>query len=164
MLRRTLMLAALAAALAAPAGAVGTGTIHVTGQFKLVQTPAPACRKTPGQPWLLHCKARGVTLDYSGSLQGSSTSTFNQTLDCKKGLSFGGGTETFTGSVGGAKSGTLTWEVHFATAIDCAKDTLQSFSATDVIVGGAGALVGLQGSLYRIGDNTYSGEFTQKGA
>jgi hypothetical protein len=159
MLRKTLLLGLLgAAALTAQAAATPAGNVHVTGRFELVKVTAPDCTKTAGKAWLLHCTAHGYTLTYKGALKGSSVTTFTQTLDCKNGAAWGGGTETFTGSVAGVGSGTLTWNLHFASGFDCASNGLHSFSATDVVVSGTGALAGLHGSFYRIANNTYSGD------
>src|SRR3954469_11409426 len=102
MFAKTLLLGLLGAAVAAAqAGASPAEPIHLTGHFRLAHVTPPACTKTASQPWVLHCKAGGYVIEYTGALQGSSTSTFNETLDCKKGLGWGGGTETVTGLLAG---------------------------------------------------------------
>ena len=150
---------ALAAAVASQAGASSQTAIRVAGTFKLVKPPTGPCTKAASRPWLLTCHQHGGLVNYSGGLNGSAESTFTSVLDCKKGETWGSGTETFTGSVAGVGSGTLVWDVHFASGVDCVKGSLESFSATVVVTSGSGDLAQLRGSMYRIADNTYTGRF-----
>jgi hypothetical protein len=77
-------------------------------------------------------------------------------VDPEKSRTHGHGTETFTGSIAGVGSGTLTWGIHFDSAFDCLTFAVSDFSGRGVITSGTDALAGLHGSI-QFGDTTYDG-------
>jgi hypothetical protein len=145
------------AAVAAAQASASTGA-PVNGRFQLVKVVPVACKKSASQPWMIFCRQRGH-INYSGGLKGSTETDFSGWTDCKTGIGWGAGTEHFKGSVAGVGSGTLVWNLHYASGVNCKDGSLQSFSATDVVVSGTGGLAKVHGSLYRIGNNTYTGTF-----
>jgi hypothetical protein len=138
------------AAVAAPAA------IHVSGTYEVSDFGTTTCAPL-AKPFLVGCSTTGFVSQYDGSLEGSSTSSFVQVINCETGRTAGIGTETFTGSVEGVGSGTLTWLIRFRSAFDCATFSVSNFSATGVIVSGTGDLAGLEGKLH-FGDVTYEGD------
>jgi hypothetical protein len=110
-----------------------------------------------GSPFVLRCTTEGFVSQYSGSLTGSSVTDFVQIINCKTSTTRGHGTETFTGSIAGVGSGTLTWGIAFESAFDCATFAVSGFSGRGIITAGTADLAGLNGSL-RFGDISYEGE------
>ena len=152
-------IAAVAAAAIAAHGAAGASTsIPVSGTFTVIDPGTTTCA-TNGAPFILRCETTGFTIQYSGSLTGTSVITGPGALiiNCKTGTLFGVGTETFTGSVAGVGSGTLTWRRTGGSDFDCATGELSNFSGHGAIIGGTGDLAGLHGNLL-FGPGTYSGE------
>lgn len=159
MRRLTLLLASTAAlvALVVTQAAVSAPvSIPVSGTYGVTDFGSLACA-TQGSPFILRCRTTDFVSVYSGSLTGSSTTDFEQIIDCKKGRTHGHGTETFTGSVGGAVGvGTLTWGIHFDSGFDCETFAVSNFSGTGVITSGTGDLAGLHGTI-EFADTTYDG-------
>jgi hypothetical protein len=129
--------------------------IHVSGTYAVTDFGSFSCA-TNGSPFVLHCTTTGFVSQYSGNLTGTSVTNFEQIIDCKKSRTHGHGTETFTGSIAGVGSGTLTWGIHFDSAFDCLTFAVSDFSGRGVITSGTDALAGLHGSI-QFGDTTYDG-------
>jgi hypothetical protein len=110
-----------------------------------------------GSPFILRCTTTGFVSDYSGDLTGTSVADFKQIINCKTGRTHGHGTETFTGTLEGLGSGTLTWGIHFDSAFDCLTFGVSGFSGLGVVTSGTPDLAGLHGSI-QFGDVTYDGE------
>ena len=157
MKRLVLAVAVSAAALvAAQPAASAADRVHVSGTYGVTDFGSLSCAPN-GSPFVLRCTVTGFVSQYSGSLTGSSVSNFEQIIDCKLGRTHGHGTETFTGSVAGVGSGTLTWGISFASAFDCLTFAVSGFSGRGVVSSGADDLAGLNGSI-QFGDDTYDGE------
>jgi hypothetical protein len=155
--RSVLVIAVLAAALVAAQTAAGSATrVHVSGTYTVTDFGAFGCAPN-GSPFLLLCSTTGFLSSYDGSLTGTSVTDFEQIIDCKTGRTHGHGTETFTGSLAGVGSGTLTWRIHFASDFDCATFAVSSFTGRGVLASGTGALAGLNGTI-EFGDVDYEGE------
>ena len=156
MLKRLLAVAVFAAALIAAQAAPGGSVILVSGTYVVTDFGSTSCAPN-GSPFVLRCTTTGFVSQYDGSLTGSSVSNFEQIIDCKMGRTHGHGTETFTGSVAGVGSGTLTWGISFDSAFDCLTFAVSGFSGRGVVSSGTDALAGLNGSI-QFGDDTYDGE------
>jgi hypothetical protein len=159
--RRALMsfiaLAAIAGALQAASGsAAGAATVQVSGGWTVTSLGDYSC-DPDGPPFVLRCSTTGFTTQYSGSLVGTTTVDFVQIIDCATGRTLGHGLETFTGSIVGVGSGTLTWRIHFSSEIDCATFELSNFSGRGVVVSGSGSFADLNGSI-EFGIDSYEGE------
>jgi hypothetical protein len=148
-----------ATAVVAQAGARPQAAIHVSGTYTL-DTKAKArvvCNPiSKANPAILRCTESGVVLEYTGGLHGRGVNAFKGVIDCATGKSYTHGTETFTGSIDGVGSGTVTWGVQFSGTFDCKKGAVTSTSATQYVLSGTGALGALYGSVHR-GPGTYSG-------
>jgi hypothetical protein len=157
---RRLLLAGVvfAAALAgAQAAASAPTSVEVSGTYAVTSLGSFSCAPE-GSPFVLRCTTTGFLSDYSGSLTGGSVADFEQIIDCKTGRTHGHGTETFTGSIAGVGSGSLTWGIHFDAAFDCGAELpVSEFSARGVATSGTGDLAGLNGSI-EFGDVAYEGE------
>jgi hypothetical protein len=150
-------IAALAAvATAAPGATAASSTVLVSGTFTVTDPGAITCA-TSGAPFILRCQATGFTTQYSGSLSGTSIVNFSEIINCKTSTTFAIGTETFTGSVAGVGSGSLTWKKSGSADFDCATGELSNFSAHGSISAGTGDLAGLNGNVL-FGPDFYSGE------
>ena len=156
MIRRISLLLVLAGALAAlaasPAGA-GQGAAHVSGTYTAVDFGTTSCE--PLDDGRLSCTTTGFGSDFDGDLDGVSTSSFRQVIDCAQGRTVGHGSETFTGSIGNA-SGTLTWRLWFTSDFDCATFVPANLRIVAVPTQGGGGLAGLHGVLL-FGDADYRG-------
>jgi hypothetical protein len=86
----------------------------------------------------IHCRTTGFESLYGGSLTGSSVSSFEDTIDCKAGRDHGHGTETFNGTIDGVGSGSLTWDIRFESAFDCATFGVSAFTGRTVVTSGTG--------------------------
>lgn len=156
-LRVLLAVSVIAAALVVTQAATGaSSSVHVSGTYTVTDFGALACAPN-GSPFVLRCTITGFVSLYGGSLEGTSVTDFVQIIDCKTSHTLGYGTETFTGSVEGVGSGTLTWGIHFESAFDCATFAVSDFSGRGVVTSGSGDLAGLNGRL-QFGDVTYEGE------
>ena len=158
-MRRLALLIAGAATLMALAMAQSAASapesISVSGTYGVTSFGSFSCAEN-GSPFILRCTTTGFIADYSGSLTGSTTSDFEQIIDCKTGRTHGHGTETFSGSIGGVGSGTLTWGIHFDSGFDCETFTVSNFSGRGVVTSGTADLAGLNGNI-QFGDTTYDG-------
>ena len=158
MIRRISVLLALvgclAAVVAVPAGAGRGGAIQVSGSYGVADFGATTC--APLGDTQLSCTTTGFASDYrEGDLKGTSTSSFQQVIDCARGKTVGRGSETFTGSIGSA-SGTLTWELWFSSDFDCATFFPSNLRIVAVPTRGTGSLGGLHGVLF-FDDTHYRG-------
>ena len=155
MIRRSILLLALIAAVgvvvAAPAGA--ERATQVSGRYAVDVVPLPACDAL--SETRLVCTVEGLAASYTGDLQGTSTASFRQVIDCASGKTVGQGTETFTGSIGGA-SGSLTWQLWFTADFDCTTGFPVNVRIVAVPTHGEGGLAGLRGLLL-FDDTTYRG-------
>jgi hypothetical protein len=77
-------------------------------------------------------------------------------IDCRRGRTWGQGIETFTGTVAGVGTGTLTWETSFMSGLDCGTFVPTEFVGRGAIIGGTAALSGLHGPL-RFTIDSYEG-------
>jgi hypothetical protein len=161
MVRRVLAIAVFAAALIAGQSAASAHhRVHVSGRYVVSDFGSTACAPK-GSPFILRCTTTGFVSQYSGSLTGSSVADFKQTINCNKSRTHGRGIETFTGSIEGVGSGTLTWRIRFRSAFDCATFAVSNFVGRGVIISGTGALANLRGRLH-FGDVSYHGNLRQR--
>ena len=121
-----LTLGVLALLLAAPASASAT---PVSGTYIVTDFGTPTCAPVGAAGFILSCSTSGFRSSYSGALAGTTTTSFTQLINCKTGRTQGSGLETFTGSIAGVGSGTLTWTDHFSAAFDCTTFALSSSSS-----------------------------------
>ena len=159
MVVRRLLLAAVvfAAALAgAQAAASAPTSVEVSGTYAVPDLGSLSCAPE-GSPFIVRCTTTGLVSAYSGRLTGGSVADFDEIIDCKTGRAHGHGTETFTGSIGGLGSGSLTWGIHFESAFDCLTFAVSEFSGRGVVTSGTADLAGLNGSI-EFGDLDYEGE------
>jgi hypothetical protein len=131
-----------------------SGEIEVSGTSSTPDPGTTTCRLLG--LYVVSCKTTGFITGFSGTLVGSSSTDDKPLIDCKTGRYHGEGTETFTGTVVGVGSGTLTWRLRFSgdVAADCSE--LTSFEGTGVVVDGTGDLEGLNGTL-SFTASTYTG-------
>jgi hypothetical protein len=150
-------IAALAVAAIAAHGAAGASTsTPVSGTFTVTDPGTTACA-TNRAPFILRCETTGFTIQYSGSLTGTSIINFSEIINCKTSTTFATGTETFTGSVAGVGSGSLTWRKEGRAGFDCTTGEISNFSGHGSIIAGTGDLGGLNGNVL-FGPDIYSGE------
>jgi hypothetical protein len=150
-------IAALAAAAIAARGAAGASTsTPVSGTFTVTDPGTTTCA-TNGALFILRCETTGFTIQYSGSLSGTSIVNFIEIINCKTNTTFAVGTETFTGSVVGVGSGSLTWKKEGSAGFDCTTGEISNFSGHGIIIAGTGDLGGLNGNVL-FGPDIYSGE------
>jgi hypothetical protein len=154
-MRLFVLLAALGCALVA--AGVGGAATHVSGEWAVTDEGIPDCGPIGASQVLLRCETTGFLSEYSGSLTGTSTVSFVTFIDCRGGRAMGYGTETFTGTVAGVGSGTLTWGIRFTSDFDCNTFGLSNFEARTAITSGTGDLASLRGTLV-FGDTTYEGD------
>jgi Protein of unknown function (DUF3224) len=156
MIRRLSMLlvlvGCLAALVASPAGAA-RGAAHVSGTYTAVDFGTTACERLDDAR--VSCTTTGLTSDYDGDLDGLSTASFRQVIDCARGRTVGEGSETFTGTIGG-EAGTLTWQLWFTSDFDCSSFLPSNLRIVAVPTQGGGGLAGLRGVLL-FGDTDYRG-------
>lgn len=154
-MNRILLVATVAACALVVAPSSGAA-VHVSGGYTVTDVGTPTCAPAGAAAWLIRCEFPAFVSEYSGTLTGTSTLTFVQLIDCRRGQTLGFGTETFTGTVAGVGSGTLTWQTSFRAAFDCATFEPSEFAGRGSIVGGTGALADLRGALV-FGIDTYEG-------
>lgn len=106
------------------------------------------------------CDTTGLVSQYSGDLTGTAVADFTSLVNCKTGRETGHGTKTFTDSLTGGGSGTLSWIDQFSSDVDCsfAPDLFIPFNLAinSVAVRGSEGFAGLQGRL-TFTDTTFSG-------
>jgi hypothetical protein len=137
------------------AAGAGSGT-SVAGTYGVADFGSTSCQPVGANGFIFNCTITNFVSDYTGSLVGTSVTNFAQQINCKTGRTHGNGSETFTGSVAGLGSGTLTWRDVFDADFDCA-----TFSETNLLILGAsvtggGGLAGVQGKL-EFTDTSYTG-------
>jgi hypothetical protein len=158
--RKLLVLAGALLALAlAPALASahhGHGRTAVAGTYTVYDLGSTQCAPKGKSPDILVCATTGLRSTYAGDLAGDSTSDFSEIIDCKAGTTRGSGIETFTGSLNGGASGTLTWRISFRAGFDCTTFFPSGFQGFSHIQASSGALAGIRGHLH-FGDTTYDG-------
>jgi hypothetical protein len=153
--KRLLLLSVMAATLVAAQAAVAAPSrVDVSGTYAITDFGAGPC--VASSPFIERCATAGLLTDYSGTLDGASVTDFRQIFNCKKSRTHGHGAETFTGSVEGVGSGTLTWRIHFRSGFDCETFDGPDFVARGVVVSGTGDLAGLSGSI-KFDATTYNG-------
>ena len=154
MAKRMLLAATLAAALvAAPAGAAA---VEVSGTYAVTDFGPSECVPVGASAALFRCTFTAFVSGYTGSLTGTTTLSFVQLIDCRRGKTHGHGFETFTGDVEGVGSGTLTWQTSFHADFDCTTFEPSNFTGRGSIIGGTGDLASLRGPL-SFGIDTYEG-------
>ncbi len=156
MKRVTLAVAVIAVLLVTAQAATSATSVHVSGTYTVMNFGVLSCAPN-GSPFVLRCTTTGFVSQYSGDLTGTSVANFEQIIDCKTNRTRGHGTETFTGSLAGVGSGTLSWVVHFESDFDCAIFAVSDFSGNGVVTSGSGDLAGLNGRIH-FGLDTYDGE------
>jgi len=153
----TLVGAALALALTAPVSA-GSSTL-VSGTYGVTDFGTLTCVPLGTAGFVVRCSTSGFVSSYSGALTGTTTTTFSQVINCRTGRTQGSGVETFTGSIAGVGSGTLTWMDEFTAGFDCATFAVSGFRGVGVALSGTGDLAGLHGML-SFTETTYDGALT----
>ena len=103
----------------------------------------------------LQCSTSGLESRYEGSLDGYSTASFEQVIDCATGKTHGHGTESFDGTVRG-RPGSLTWRLVFTSDFDCATFFPSNLRIVAAITGSSGGLAPLHGVLL-FDDDSYRG-------
>jgi hypothetical protein len=152
-----LAVVAFAAASIAAQGATGAAnSVQVSGTFTITDPGTTTCAAN-GAPFVLRCTTTGFTVQYSGSLIGTSVITFRQIINCKTSTILAAGTETFTGSIADVGSGSLTLEKTGNAGFDCLTGEISNFSAHGAITSGNGDLAGSNGNIL-FGPDTYSGQ------
>jgi Protein of unknown function (DUF3224) len=140
------ILAFVAAALISAEAAVSAPATAVSGRYAVTDLGELTC--VPGESAsILNCHTIGFVSQYSGSLDGTSVTNFEEIIDCEAGRTYGHGTETFTGSVAGRGSGTLVWRISFEASFDCSTFSLSNFSGRGVLFSGSGDLAHVRGNL-----------------
>jgi hypothetical protein len=131
--------------------------ISVSGTY----VPVPpfgetTCAPVGSSSFMFRCDTTGLVSQYSGDLVGDAVADFTSLINCKTGRETGHGTETFTGSITGAGSGTLTYIDQFSADVDCTSFLPFNLDINSVAVKGTGDFAGLQGKLH-FNDTDYSG-------
>jgi hypothetical protein len=152
---------ALAGALLALAAVPALASAHhrgirVSGTYAAYDYGTPQCAPKGASPDILACRTTGFRSSYAGSLVGDVSTEFSSIIDCKSGRTWGHGVETFTGSLNGSASGTLTWRIRFRAAFDCTTSAPSAFQGFSRITASSGALSGIRGRLH-FGDVNYDG-------
>ena len=152
-----LVVLALVLALAGVSQALAGNGIAVSGAYS-PEFPfgTTTCAQVGSSGFMLRCETSGFVSDYTGSLTGTAVADFTQLINCKTGTSVGHGTETFTGSLTGVGSGTLTYTDQFTSEFDCVGNFPFNLDINSVAVKGTGGLAGLQGKLH-FDDTSYVG-------
>ena len=152
--RLMLAVAVLATALiGAHSAAAGNGhALSVSGTF-LVD---PASGSTSCNSAGTRCTTTGFISQYQGSLTGTSVADFTDVIDCQRNFIYGWGVETFTGTIIGIGTGTLTWRIYFAASFNCADFSLTNFRGLGLIQSATGQLRAVGGVLQFV-DDKYRG-------
>jgi hypothetical protein len=145
----------LCLALASGAGA-GRAATGVSGTYSVADLGTPTCAPVGVGGFILNCTITGFVSDYVGSLEGTTVTNFTQQINCKTGRTHGNGIETFTGSVVGLGSGTLTWRDVFDADFDCTTFTETNLAILGASVSGGDGLAGVQGKI-TFTDTSYEG-------
>ncbi len=136
------------------------GGISVSGTYSVTDFGATTCAPVGSSSFKFRCDTTGLVSQYSGDLIGDAVADFTSLINCKTGRETGHGTETFTGSITGVGSGTLTWIDQFSADVDCsfAPDFFIPFNLdiNSVAVKGSDGFAGLQGRL-TFTDTSFSG-------
>jgi hypothetical protein len=130
--------------------------IRVSGTYAAYDFGTTQCVPKGASPDLLACSTTGFRSSYAGSLVGDVSTEFHNIINCKTGRTWGRGVETFTGSLNGSATGTLTWKISFRSDFDCATSLPSGFQGRSHITASSGALAGIRGRLH-FGDVTYDG-------
>jgi hypothetical protein len=157
--RVTLVAALALGALALSAPAAGGSPTLVSGTYGVTDFGTLSCVPLGAAGFIVRCSTSGFVSSYSGSLTGTTTTTFTQLINCRTGRTQGSGVETFTGSIAGVGSGTLTWRDEFSAGFDCTTFAVSDFSGIGVALSGTGDLAGLHGTL-SFTETTYDGALT----
>jgi len=133
----------------------------VSGTYVVSDFGATTCVSVGDSGFKFRCDTTGLVSQYSGNdLTGSAVADFTSLINCKTGRETGHGTETFSGSLTGVGSGSLSWIDQFSSDVDCsfAPDLFIPFNLdiNSVAVKGSGGFAGLQGRL-TFTDTTFSG-------
>lgn len=152
---------ALAGALLALAAVPALASAHhrgarVSGTYVAYDYGTPQCAPKGASPDILACTTTGFRSTYAGSLVGDVATEFSSVINCQTGRTWGHGVETFTGSLNGSATGTLTWRIRFRAAFDCTTSALSAFQGFSRIKASSGALAGIRGRLH-FGDVNYEG-------
>ena len=134
----------------------GKGKTKVSGTYTATDFGTTSCVPKKVDPDILRCSTTGFVSAYDGNLVGSSITDFTEVINCKTGTARGRGVETFTGSLNGGATGTLTWKISFRTGLDCATFAPSDFHGQGKIRSSSGGLSGIHGWL-RFGDVAYDG-------
>lgn len=121
------------------------GEIAISGVTSTLDPGSTNC--VSQGPFVLTCESTGFLTGFAGTLTGSSSTDSSTQLNCKTGRYHGHGVETFTGSLAGAGSGTLTWQLQTSGTISDDCSALTSFEGRGIVVGGTGGLAGLHGAI-----------------
>jgi hypothetical protein len=130
--------------------------IRVSGTYAAYDFGTTQCAPKRASPDILACSTTGFRSTYAGSLVGDVSTEFTNTINCKTGRTWGHGVETFTGSLNGSATGTLTWKISFRSDFDCTTSLPSGFLGHSHIKASSGALAGVHGRL-QFGDVTYDG-------
>jgi hypothetical protein len=153
-------LAVIAVAVAAASQAAAGSAIPVSGTYVVSDFGTTTCVSVGASGFKYRCDTTGLVSQYSGDLTGTAVADFTSLVNCKTGRETGHGTETFTGSLVGGGSGTLSWIDQFSSDVDCsfAPDVFIPFNLdiNSVAVKGADGFAGLQGRL-TFTDTTFTG-------
>jgi len=143
----TALLFASLVGLVLTSGATAAKGVHVSGTYTVTDLGTTTCGPVGGSPNLLRCDTTGFVSQYAGDMTGTATVNFTQVINCKTGRTQGKGIETFTGTINGVGSGSLTWHDHFHATTDCITFGLSDFVLKAVGFSGTAALAGLQGRI-----------------
>jgi hypothetical protein len=138
----TVVAAALIGGLSGASAASSVRAINVSGTWTTTDFGVPSCTQTGDR---IDCATTGFKSVYAGSLKGASTVDFSSVAFCRPSFTYGSGIETFTGSIDGIGSGTLTWRISFVSRFDCATFSVSGFRALAVIQSGTGDFAGARG-------------------
>jgi hypothetical protein len=148
------------AALAAAGQVSADSGISVFGTYVVSDFGTTTCVSVGTSGFKFRCDTTGLVSQYSGDLTGTAVADFTSRINCKTGRETGQGTETFSGSLIGVGSGTLSWIDQFSSDVDCsfAPDLFIPFNLdiNSIAVTGSGGFAGLQGRL-TFTDTTFSG-------
>jgi hypothetical protein len=148
-------LVALASSLVAQAGAGTQSVLRVSGTYQLVEVAGLDC--SPIDDARLACTVTGARSIYpTGQFDGESVADFRSVIDCAKGRTYAVGSETFTGSIAGSPSGTMTWQFVLAADFDCVTFAPTNIHLVGIVTGATGGLSGTRG-VVQFGDTTYTG-------
>ena len=152
------VLAVIAVVVASQAAA--GSAIPVSGTYVVSDFGTTTCVSVGASGFKFRCDTTGLVSQYSGDLTGTAVADFTALINCKTGRETGHGTETFTGSLVGGRTGTLSWIDQFSSNVDCtfAPDLFIPFNLdiNSVAVKGTAGFAGLQGKLI-FTDTTFTG-------